>query len=90
MIKNDSVRIVNKLGLHARACAKLVKAASHFASDITLESNDRIADAKSIMSLMMLAASQNTVVHINVKGDDADEAFKIIQELINNRFGEEE
>jgi phosphocarrier protein len=84
------VAIINKLGLHARASAKLARLAGNFAADVWLERNDRRVSAKSIMGLMMLAASRGTMVAIETEGEDAQEALECIVELIADRFGEEE
>ncbi|MDR1064300.1 MAG: HPr family phosphocarrier protein [Azoarcus sp.] len=84
------VAIINKLGLHARASAKLAQLAGNFAADVWLERNERRVNARSIMGLMMLAASRGTVVVIEAEGEDAQEALKCIVELIADRFGEEE
>ncbi len=82
--------IVNKLGLHARASAKLTQTATGFASQIWLERNGRRVNAKSIMGVMMLAASKGSTVAIDTEGPDADEALTALLELISDRFGEEE
>jgi phosphocarrier protein HPr len=82
--------IINKLGLHARAASKLVAAASRFDSQVQINRNGQMADAKSIMSVLMLAASQGTVLDITVTGHDADQALDQIEALINNRFDEGE
>ncbi|MDR1661705.1 MAG: HPr family phosphocarrier protein [Azoarcus sp.] len=84
------VSIINKLGLHARASAKLAQLAGNFAADVWLERNERRVSAKSIMGLMMLAATRGTVIAIETEGEDAQEALARIVELIANRFGEEE
>ena len=85
-----NITIINKLGLHARAAAKLVATASAFASDIQLEKDGKSVDAKSIMSLLMLAAGKGTEIKIITNGKDESEACNAIVELINNRFDEEE
>lgn len=85
-----TVEIINKLGLHARAAAKLVKTASVFASDITLERKEQRVSAKSIMGVMMLAASKGTEVTVSAEGEDAVEALDAVVDLINDRFGEDE
>ena len=82
-------RITNKRGLHARASAKLVEAAARFKSHITVSKDGHSADARSIMSLMMLAASMDTEVEICANGDDANEAMTAIMALIAAKFGEE-
>ena len=82
--------IINKLGLHARAASKLVATASRFGSNIQINRNGQLADAKSIMSLLMLAASKGTSLEFIICGDDAEEALHHIETLINNRFDEDE
>ncbi|MET0104219.1 MAG: HPr family phosphocarrier protein [Sedimenticola sp.] len=89
MIKND-ISIINKLGLHARAAAKLVTTAGQFSSEVQLSNNSQQANAKSIMGVMMLAAAQGTVLTLSIDGDDEQEAFDAIAALINDRFGEGE
>ncbi|MES9869680.1 MAG: HPr family phosphocarrier protein [Sedimenticola sp.] len=89
MIKND-ISIINKLGLHARAAAKLVTTAGQFSSEVQLSNNSQQANAKSIMGVMMLAAAQGTVLTLSIDGDDEREAFDAITALINDRFGEGE
>ena len=82
--------IVNKLGLHARASAKLTQLASKFSSEIWLTRNGRRVNAKSIMGVMMLAAGKGSSVLIETEGADSDAALKALQELIANKFGEAE
>ncbi len=82
--------IVNKLGLHARAAAKLVATASRFSSRIMLRKNGREVNGKSIMGVMMLAAAKGSVVEITINGSDEAEADAAIAELISARFGEEQ
>lgn len=89
MIKED-ITIINKLGLHARAAAKLVAAASHHASNVLVFKDGRQADAKSIMAVMMLAASKGSNLTFEIEGKDEAEAWEAIKTLINNRFDEEE
>lgn len=89
MIK-ENITIINKLGLHARAAAKLVGTASHYSSNILIQKDGRQADAKSIMAVMMLAASKGTVLTFEIDGKDKDAAWLGLQELINNRFDEDE
>ncbi|XOZ34927.1 HPr family phosphocarrier protein [Halomonadaceae bacterium KBTZ08] len=86
----DTVTIINKLGLHARAAAKLVSCAEQFDSSIHLVRDDREVDAKSIMSVMMLAASCGTDIELVIDGDDEASARDALVELINNRFDEDE
>ncbi|GFO70694.1 phosphocarrier protein HPr [Geomonas limicola] len=81
--------IPNKLGLHARASALLVKTASRFGSEIKIEREGVEVNGKSIMGIMMLAAGKGSVVTLKVEGPDEAEAFEAIGELIRNGFGEE-
>lgn len=89
-LANRELTIVNKLGLHARAAAKLVTLASKFESDITIKRGDQEVNAKSIMGVMMLAAAKGVVIDVRVDGKDADEALAEITRLVQNRFGEAE
>jgi phosphocarrier protein len=82
--------IVNKLGLHARASAKLTQMASGFKCDIWITRNDRRVNAKSIMGVMMLAAGKGAAVTVEAQGADADAALAAILQLISDRFGEGE
>ena len=86
----QTLTIVNKLGLHARAAAKLVKLASTFASDIQLRRQQRQVNGKSIMGVMMLAASKGTEIELTITGTDEETAMEQLRMLIQNRFGEEE
>lgn len=85
-----SIKIINKLGLHARASAKLTQVANQFESDIWIEKNDKKVNAKSIMGIMMLAASQGADIKISTEGVDEKEALDAISALINDYFGEGE
>ena len=85
-----SIKIINKLGLHARASAKLTQIANQFESDIWLEKNDKKVNAKSIMGVMMLAASQGSNIIITTEGPDEKEALNSIVTLVNDFFGEGE
>lgn len=90
MLSRD-VEVVNKLGLHARAASKLVNTAKSFACVVQLQKSDGNAvDAKSIMAVLMLEAVCGTTLRLSCEGEDEDEAFAAICELIANRFGEEE
>ncbi len=84
------ILIINKLGLHARAAAKLIGVTSRFSCNIQITKDGRDVDAKSIMSVMMLAASKGTELTIKTEGEDQEEAMKAIETLINNRFDEDE
>lgn len=83
-------RIVNRLGLHARAAAKLVRIAGRFESEITLRRDGQEADAKSIMSVMMLGATTGTELELEASGEDAQQALESLRTLISERFGEDE
>jgi phosphocarrier protein HPr len=87
MIKTRVV-ISNRLGLHARASAKLTKLASGFASDIYLSRNDRRVNAKSIMGVMMLAAGQGSEIEVEASGADESAALDAVVTLIADKFGE--
>ena len=89
MITKD-IQVLNKLGLHARAAAKLVFIANKFVSDITLVKDDKRADARSIMKILMLSASQGTHIKVQINGDNQDDAMSSIEKLFNEKFNEEE
>ncbi len=84
------VEIVNRLGLHARAAAKLVHVASTFESQVLLRSDGQEVDAKSILGVLLLAAAQGMTLCVRCDGVDEVEALRKIRELIDNRFGEGE
>jgi len=87
---SKSVEIINKLGLHARAAAKLTQVAAGFQSEIWISRSGRRVNAKSIMGVMMLAAGQGTSVLLEAQGDDAEAALAAIADLVADRFGESE
>jgi len=87
MIKT-SITISNKLGLHARASAKLTKLAGSFQSEVAISRNDRRVNAKSIMGVMMLAAGIGSIVEIEIEGPDEQAAMDALTALINDKFGE--
>lgn len=87
-MKTVSVEIINKLGLHARPSSKLTQMASEFKSEIWLTKNERRVNAKSIMGVMMLAASKGAVLTLEADGEDENEAIAALTQLIENRFGE--
>lgn len=88
MIRQE-VEIINKLGLHARAAAKFVTTASAFKSEVHLANKSQQVNGKSIMGVMMLAASQGTRLELIVEGEDEQQAADAIISLINNRFDED-
>ena len=81
--------IKNKFGLHARPSASFVQTASRFQSEIKVEKDGQMADGKSILDLMMLAAAQGTRITIKAQGEDARDALKALGDLIEGRFGED-
>jgi len=87
---SEKIVIINKLGLHARAAAKFVSTATRFESSVKIAKDERIVDGKSIMSVMMLAASCGTTVQISADGPDEAVAMQAIKDLINDKFGEGE
>ncbi len=89
MLQQEAL-IINKLGLHARASAKLTQLASGFKCEVMLSRNNRRVNAKSIMGVMMLAAAKGTTINIETNGADEAEAMRALLVLINNCFGENE
>ncbi|HQX08118.1 MAG TPA: HPr family phosphocarrier protein [Zoogloea sp.] len=86
----QEAEIINKLGLHARASAKLTQTASAYQSEVWLERNGKRVNAKSIMGVMMLAAARGSTITIDTNGNDADEAMSALIALIADKFGEGE
>lgn len=86
----QEVLIINKLGLHARASAKLTQLASSFKCEVMLSRNSRRVNAKSIMGVMMLAAAKGTTIVIETNGENEAEAMQALLKLINDYFGEGE
>lgn len=86
----QSIEIINKLGLHARAAAKFVTLAQRFDAEIKVINNSREVNGKSIMGVMMLAAAKGAVIELIIDGLDEQIAFKQLHDLINNRFDEDE
>jgi phosphocarrier protein len=83
------ITIKNKLGLHARPCSMLVKVASQFRSEIKIQKDEMLVNAKSIMGVMMLAAECNSDIEFILDGVDEEEAMETIENLINSRFEED-
>jgi phosphocarrier protein len=86
----ESIEIINKLGLHARASTKFTQTASQFKSDVWVEKNGRRVNAKSIMGVMMLAAAKGSTIELEATGEDEVAAIEALKALINNYFGEGE
>ncbi|WP_026186147.1 HPr family phosphocarrier protein [Thioalkalivibrio thiocyanodenitrificans] len=89
MIERE-LTIINRLGMHARAAAKFVSLASQFQSEIELERGGRRVNGKSIMGVMMLAASRGSTIRLLARGDDEQSAIEALTELVETRFGEAE
>ncbi len=89
MIEKEVI-IVNKLGLHARAASKLVNCASSFAAEVWLQRGEREINGKSIMGVLTLAAGKGTILLVRTEGTDEAQAMDQIQQLIDDRFGEDE
>jgi phosphocarrier protein HPr len=87
---SSEIEIINKLGLHARAAAKLVKLCAEFSSDVQVGKPGKMVNAKSIMGIMMLAASRGTILTISTEGSDEDVAHDALRALIEDRFEEGE
>jgi phosphocarrier protein HPr len=89
-MKKKELLIENKLGLHARAAAQIVKSASGFASKIVLSKDNLEVDGKSIMGIMMLAAAKGSSILVQVNGDDEEQALAGLERLFKDKFGEKE
>ena len=89
-MQEREITIINKLGLHARAAAKLVSTASAFGSEVVIRKDGQEVNGKSIMGVMMLAASKGTTVQVQTSGNDEKAAMDALLALINDRFGESE
>lgn len=88
MITKD-LQVLNKLGLHARAAAKVVFIANKFVSDITLVKGNKHADARSIMKILMLSASKDSIINITIEGNDETQAMNSIEKLFQDKFDED-
>jgi phosphocarrier protein HPr len=84
------IEIKNKLGLHARAAALLVQAANRFSAQITISKDGQTADGRSIMGVLTLAATQGSKIQVEAVGEDAEQAVKAIERLVDKRFNENE
>ena len=89
-MQRRELEIVNKLGLHARASAKLTQTAGQFSSEVWLSRNERRVNAKSIMGVMMLAAARGTKIVLETEGPDEVRALETLAQLVADRFGETE
>ncbi len=84
------IEIKNKLGVHARAAALLVQTVNKFSAEVTFSKDDQIADGRSIMGVLTLAATQGSKIQVEASGEDAEQAVKAIERLIDRRFNESE
>lgn len=82
------MKICNKRGLHARASAKFVQVASEFDAEVIVSKDGHVVGGTSIMGLMMLAAANGSEIHVSVTGNDASQALRALEQLVENRFGE--
>jgi len=89
-VSERNIEIKNKLGLHARAAAKLVHTAARFKCDIKIRKGDEEVDGKSILGILLLAAGRGSVITVRANGDDENDAMDAIQELIDRKFDEVE
>jgi phosphocarrier protein len=89
-MQKREVRIVNRLGLHARAAARIVYVASRYRSNVALIFGNRHANARNILAVMLLAASMGSTITIETSGPDESEAMSAVTRLVNERFGEAE
>ena len=89
MVMDRQVTIQNKLGLHARPAMQFVDVANQYQSGIKVCKGDQVVDGKSIMQMMMLAATAGTILKVVAEGDDAQAALDALEQLVNGRFGEE-
>ncbi|MFQ3199866.1 MAG: phosphocarrier protein HPr [Zhongshania sp.] len=90
MMVKSNIIIINKLGLHARAAAKLVATAGAFGSNIQISVRDKSVDGKSIMAVMMLAANKGTEITVRCDGDDEQAALSAVLDIVSQLFGEAE
>jgi phosphocarrier protein len=84
------MEIKNKLGVHARAAALLVQTVNRFSAQVTISKDGQTADGRSIMGVLMLAATQGSTIEVEAAGDDAEQAVKAIEKLVDKRFNENE
>jgi phosphocarrier protein HPr len=84
------IEVKNKLGIHARAAALLVQTANRFSAQISISKDGQTADARSIMGVLTLAATQGSKIQVEAVGDDAEQAIKAIEKLVDKRFNENE
>ena len=88
-VHTRQLKVINRLGMHARAAARFVAVASGYPCEITVEHGSRRVNGKSIMGLMMLAAGQGSELRVEARGEDATEALDALETLLAERFGED-
>ena len=88
MTLEETLEIVNELGMHARAATKFVQTANRFKSEVSVEKDGQSVNGKSIMGVLMLVASKGTQIHVRCSGDDARPAFDALAQLVLDKFGE--
>jgi len=86
----ESVKILNKVGLHARPAATFVKVANCYTSEILIEKDGKTVNAKSIIGVLSMGIEQNTVITIKARGEDAEQALRALVSIVNNKLGESE
>lgn len=84
------LEIKNKLGLHARAAALLVQTVNRFSAEVQISKDGQVVDGRSIMGVLTLAASRGSKIHVEAKGEDAEEAVRAIEKLVEKKFHESE
>lgn len=89
MMLSKNMKIINRLGLHARAAAQLVKLANQFTSEIMIEKDGESVNAKSIMGILMLAAVCGSEISVSIEGADAEKAMAAIEQMVEDGFGED-
>lgn len=89
-MRQETITIINKLGLHARASARFVAHANRYSSEVLVKRNDQTVNGKSILGMMMLAATQNTPIELVINGEDETQAMEDLVGLVNEKFGEAE
>lgn len=89
-MRQETITIINKLGLHARASARFVAHTNRYSSEVLVKRNDQTVNGKSILGMMMLAATQNTPIELVINGEDETQAMEDLVGLVNEKFGEAE
>ena len=85
-----NLEIKNKLGLHARAAALLVQTINRFSAEVKISKDGQVVDGRSIMGVLTLAATRGSKIHVEAKGEDAEEAVRAVEKLVDKKFHEDE